>query len=76
MYLGLYFNPIIGLILISESATLYAQLMKFQSHYRSDFNSISTLLASISSFQSHYRSDFNMIPPLKAIRRVLISIPL
>ena len=32
------FNPIIGLILTGLRAYLHVLLVKFQSHYRSDFN--------------------------------------
>ena len=38
--LQVYFNPIIGLILTLPSLCIGVQVWGFQSHYRSDFNSI------------------------------------
>ena len=56
-----YFNPIIGLILIGYGLENKEGLLKFQSHYRSDFNLGNKDKFCEWKFQSHYRSDFNKI---------------
>ena len=58
------FNPIIGLILTQLTYEGEPVAIRFQSHYRSDFNLISDCNNIISIFQSHYRSDFNQKMPV------------